>query len=254
MGRKSKSTPSEATVSKAAVAYIRVSTDEQAEEGVSLEAQEARLRAYCTAQGLELVAVLCEEGGVSGSVALASRPRGAELLALIAEGKAGHVIAPKLDRLFRDAADTLNETRSWDRQGVALHLLDVGGQAINTASAMGRMFLTMMAGFAELELNLIRERTRTALHHKRDKGEAVSRAPRGLCIVAGRLATDTGSDGLKLYGRARSLRAEGMGYAAIAEQLMAEGFKAERGAKLHASTVHYMLKNPRLEAAQPSAA
>lgn len=94
--------------------------------------------------------------------------------------------------------DALNETRPWGRQGVAMHLLDMGGQAINTASAMGRMFLTMTGGFAELERNLIAERTRTALQHKRDKGEAVSRAPRGLCIVAGRLATDSASDGLKL--------------------------------------------------------
>lgn len=93
MGRKSKSTPSEAAVSKAAVAYVRVSTEEQAKEGVSLEAQEARPRAYCTAQGLELVAVLREEGASAASP-LASRP-GAELLALIAAGQAGQVIAAR---------------------------------------------------------------------------------------------------------------------------------------------------------------
>lgn len=69
--------------------------------------------------------------------------------------------------------DALNETRPWGRQGVAMHLLDMGGQAINTASAMGRMFLTMTGGFAELERNLIAERTRTALQHKRDFQDGV---------------------------------------------------------------------------------
>src|ERR1017187_1751358 len=143
-----------------AVAYVRVSTAEQAREGISLEAQEDRVRAYCTMAGLDLVAVLREEG-VSAAKVLASRPAGRELLGLLAAGSARHVVALKLDRLFRDAVDALTITRDWDLARVALHLVDMGGQTINTGSPMGRMFLTMMAGFAELERNLISERTST---------------------------------------------------------------------------------------------
>lgn len=234
-----------------AVGYIRVSTDEQAREGVSLGAQEERIRAYCTLARLELVALVREEG-VSGSKPLASRPGGDELLRAMLEHKAAHVVALKLDRLFRDAVDALTVTRAWDASSVALHLVDMGGQTLNTASAMGRLFLTMTAAFAELERNLISERTRTALHHKRNKGEAVSRAARGLRITDGRFAPDPESDGLTMYRRARELRAAGLTFAGVAERLTAEGFRPKRpgaGERIAASVVRYMLRNPRLEAA-----
>lgn len=228
-----------------AVGYLRVSTEEQAREGVSLEIQAERLRAYCAAAGLELVALVHEEG-VSGSVPLSERPGGADLLRLMTENGVAHVVALKLDRLFRDAADCLNQSRVWDNSGVALHLLDLGGSSLNTGSAMGRMFLTMTAAFAELERNLISERTRTALHHKRAKGEAVGRAPRGLRILNGRLIPDPESDGRQMMRRAQTLRSTGLTLAAIAETLEREGFRPERGRRFYASTVRYLLNNPRM--------
>ena len=159
---------------KKAVCYIRVSTEEQARGGVSLAAQEEKLLAYCKLNDLEPVAMIREEG-VSGAKPLAARPGGEELLHLVAKKQACQVVALKLDRLFRDAADALNQTKAWDKAGVALHLVDMGGQALNTASAMGRFFLNVMAGFAELERNLIAERTELALSHK--KAHLVAYAP-----------------------------------------------------------------------------
>ncbi len=150
------------------IGYIRVSTDDQAREGVSLDAQEARIRAYAEMAGLELVDVI-RDAAISGTVPLADRAGGAALL----DHDVDHVIALKLDRLFRDAADALSQTRSWDKAGIALHLIDVGGATINTSTAMGRMFLTMMAGFAELERNLISERTAMALAYKKDRREVL---------------------------------------------------------------------------------
>jgi len=84
-----------------------------------------------------------------------------------------------LDRLFRDASDCLVQTKVWDKAGIGLHLLDMGGQSINTASAMGRMFFTMSAGFAELERNLIAERTAAATQFKKKRLEAYSAVPFG---------------------------------------------------------------------------
>lgn len=240
-----------ATECRRAVGYVRVSTSEQAQEGVSLDAQEARLRGYCTAAGLELVALVREEG-VSGSVPLAERPQGAELLRQMAEHGAAHVVALKLDRLFRDAADCLNQSRAWDNAGVALHLVDMGGSALCTGSAMGRMFLTMTAAFAELERNLIGERTKTALHHKRDKGEVVSRAPRGMRIEGKRLVAVSGSEGIRLAARARELRLQGLSLAAIARALESEGFRPERGRRIYPETVRYVLSNGRLADSLPA--
>jgi DNA invertase Pin-like site-specific DNA recombinase len=161
-----------------AVCYLRVSTQEQVTSGVSLEAQQERLEAYCKMSGLVVAAFIREEG-VSGSTPISQRPGGAQLSALLKQHNAGHVVALKLDRLFRDAEDALRQTRAWDRAGIALHLVDMGGQAVNTASAMGRMILTMMSGFAELERNLIAERTTQALAHKKAHRQAYAPTPYG---------------------------------------------------------------------------
>src|SRR5215468_9096771 len=121
---------------KVSLLYLRVSTLEQL-KGVSLDAQEERLRAYCTMNGLEIDDVIREEG-VSASVPLYKRPGGARVLERINEGVT-NVIALKLDRLFRDAEDALRQTKAWDRAGITVHLIDMGGSSLSTASAMGRM-------------------------------------------------------------------------------------------------------------------
>lgn len=235
----------EPVTSQLAVGYVRVSTTEQAAEGVSLEAQEARLRAYCVAQGLELVSVLSEEA-VSGTVPIAKRPQGLAMLSALESGSAHHVVALKLDRLFRDAADALTVTKEWDQRGVALHLVDMGGSALNTGSGMGRMFLTIAAGFAELERSMIAERTSSAMRHKALRGEVVSRAPRGYLISGKHLVPDPNSDGM--IERVLALRASGLTLQAIADQLTSEGFRGERGGELKTGTLSYMLRNPRLKA------
>lgn len=223
-----------------AVAYVRVSTLEQVREGISLEAQEARLIAYAQTHGLELVGVVREEG-VSAAVPLASRPGGANLLALVSGHGAAHVIALKLDRLFRDAPDALNVTRAWDHAGVALHLVDMGGSSVSTGSAVGRMLLVMLAGVAELERGLIGERTALALAHKQARGEHVGRPPRGYRIDGKRLVPMNGSEGLRLEARARVLRSNGLSFAKIAAALTAEGFRPERGKRFYDSTVRYIV-------------
>src|SRR5215472_4095837 len=161
-----------------ALAYVRVSTTDQAREGVSLDVQEERVRAYCEMSGLSLVNIVREDG-ISAAKALASRPGGQEIVAAVAGKRIRHVVSLKLDRLFRDAVDALNQTRAWDRAGIALHLVDMGGQTLNTATAMGRMFLTMTAAFAELERNLIAERTQAALLFKKSRHQVYGAVPYG---------------------------------------------------------------------------
>src|SRR5689334_21569436 len=143
---------------KAALGYVRVSTDEQAKEGVSLDAQEQSIRAYAMLRGLRLVKIFREEG-VSGGIPLAERPQGRMLVAAM-EKRSGprHVIAVKLDRLFRSAADALNHSAAWRKTKRTLHFTDMNGNAVDTSTAMGQMFFTLLAGFAEMEKNLIGER------------------------------------------------------------------------------------------------
>lgn len=223
-----------------AVCYIRVSTEEQAREGVSLEAQEERLRAYCKMTGLEVVEMI-REGGVSATKLLKDRPGGKILTELINNKKANHVVAFKLDRLFRNAEDALHQTKEWDKKGVTLHLVDMGGQALNTQSAMGRFFLNVMAGFAELERNLIAERTATALNHKKKNLEAYSPTPLGFERIEDTLRKDKGE--WEIVDYIFQLREEGLSYWKIAEDLNNRGIPGKRGGKWYAGTVRYIIQN-----------
>lgn len=223
-----------------AVVYVRVSTEEQARGGVSLDAQEERVRAYCQMAGLKVEALIREEA-VSGSIALAERPAGRRLIALIQSGKAAHVVSLKLDRVFRDTEDALRQTRAWDRAGIALHIVDMGGQTLNTASAMGRFFLTMAAGFAELERNLIAERTTLALRHKKAHGEVYGTIPLGFDRVGKRLRPNAAE--LQTIGRIRDLDRDGCALREIARRLNREGVPTKQGGQWYAATVRYLLRN-----------
>jgi DNA invertase Pin-like site-specific DNA recombinase len=227
-------------VMKKAVCYIRVSTEEQARGGVSLAAQEEKLLAYCQLNDLEPVAMIREEG-VSGAKPLATRPGGEELLHLVAQKQACHVVALKLDRLFRDAADALIQTKAWDKSGVALHLVDMGGQALNTASAMGRFFLNVMAGFAELERNLIAERTELALAHKKAHLVAYAPTPYGFNREGDALAVNPQE--LKAVSQIREWRAAGWSLGKIARELTKRCVPTKKGGCWYPGTVKYLLEN-----------
>jgi DNA invertase Pin-like site-specific DNA recombinase len=237
-----------------AAIYCRVSTEEQAEHGVSLAAQEESLRQYCSIRGFEVAAVFVD-AGVSASKPLAARPAGKELLASVRRKRVGTVVAFKLDRLFRNAGDCLAVTEAWARANVALHLLDLGGQAIDTSTAAGKFFLTMIAGVAEMERNLISERTKAALAHKRAKGERTTgHAPFGSAFVANGEDTEgktkysvvTDDNEQQVLERVAELHAGGASVRGIAAKLDAEGFKP-RGKRWHPTTVARLLK--RLDAA-----
>lgn len=223
-----------------AVGYVRVSTEEQGREGVSLDAQEARIRAYAAMRGLDLVAVYREEG-VSGRVPLGERPEGSKLVEAVARKRARHVIAVKLDRLFRSAEDALAMTARWDRARCALHVLDMGGAAVDTASAVGRMFLTVVAGMAEMERALISERTRAALAHKRAQGAVYTHiTPLGFRRKGERLVADARE--MATVRRIQEMRAAGLSLHKIADRLNEEGVPTKLGGRWYAVTVQKVLK------------
>lgn len=147
---------------QAAIGYVRVSTEEQGVSGLGLADQRARIEAYCTLRGLRLAATI-DDVGVSGGKVLASRPGGGRLLRCLQERKAGHVVMLKVDRGFRNAADCLATVEAWQRRQVTLHVIDLGGNAIDTASAAGKFMLTVLAGAAEMERNLTEARRRIAV-------------------------------------------------------------------------------------------
>lgn len=223
-----------------AILYIRVSTQEQATGGVSLKDQESKLIAYCKLQDIEPVKVIREEG-ISASKPLATRPGGQELISMVNSGEIENVVALKLDRLFRDAADALTVSKQWDNAGVTLHLVDMGGQALNTASAMGRFFLNTMAGFAELERNLISERTEAAMKYKKKNHEVYSPEPFGYNREGDNLTeNDSELTAVKLI---KKWKGQGWTLTRIANELTARDIKTKQGGKWYAGTVRYILNN-----------
>lgn len=236
----------QANEGRRAVGYVRVSTEEQAREGSSLDAQRARIASWCELNGYTLEGVFSDDG-LSGKRA-DTRP--GLLAALEAAAGGAALVVYSLSRVSRSTRDMLTIAEQLERAGADLVSLT---ERIDTTGAAGRMVFRMLAVLNEFERDVIAERTRSTLQHKRRTGKAVSRAPRGLRLVReadGRnavLEPDHSSDGLRLVGRARELRAAGLSFARIAERLMLEGFRPERGRRLYDSTVRYMLANPSLE-------
>jgi hypothetical protein len=84
------------------VGYVRVSTEQQAQEGVSLDAQRARIKAYCVSQAISLVDVIVDDGYSAKSL---ERPGLRAALRMLADGKADGIVVVKLDRLTRSVKD-----------------------------------------------------------------------------------------------------------------------------------------------------
>jgi putative DNA-invertase from lambdoid prophage Rac len=163
--------------------YCRVSTSEQAEEGISLSTQEQQIRGYAMMKGWEVAEIFVERG-VSGSVPLADRPEGRRLLAAIDKGAI--VVTSKLDRMFRSAADALVTLEEFKDDGVALHMIDLGGDV--TGNGISKMVFTILAAVAEGERDRIRERIRDVKRHMAASGRFNGgRRPFGFDIVNGAL-------------------------------------------------------------------
>ena len=221
---------------KDAISYVRVSSEEQADSGLGLEAQRQRIAAYCTMKGLHLAEVF-EDPGISAGKPLASRPAGSRLLAAAKKGQVVVVVA-KLDRLFRSVADAANVIAEFDKKGIQLVSI---GEGFDMTSAYGRAMAQMASVFAELERAMIRERTRSAMSVKRSRGERISgHAPFGWDFgPKGRLVENAREQ--KIIARMRRMRAEGMSFRGIGVRLDEEGIRPKRGKRWIHTTVKSIL-------------
>ena len=217
--------------------YIRESTDKQ---DLSPEAQESQLRLYCELRGLENPEIL-HDAATSASKPFQTRPAAKRLQAMIARGEVQTVVALKLDRMFRDVVDCLTNVDVWDKRGVALHLLDMGGSAVDTRSSAGRFMLTVLAAAAEMERNRIGERTREAMAVLRKRKQVYGPIPFGFTRIGDRLAHNPAQQ--DTLDMARKLRSNGKSYAAIAEALIRAKRATARGGRWRANTVRKILTN-----------
>lgn len=206
------------------IAYLRVSTDKQADAGVSLDAQHDKARAYASLYDLELIDVIIDAGESAKTL---NRPGLQRALALLKTGKADALLVVKLDRLTRSVIDLGKLIETYFAPGKAA-LLSVSEQ-IDTRSAAGRLVLNILASVSQWERETIAERTRDAMRHKQNHGEYIGgHAPYGFHLVDGELVEDAFEQGV--IQQARELRATGLSLAAVAKALDERGIQA-RNAK-----------------------
>lgn len=223
------------------VGYIRVSTNEQAENGVSLDAQAAKIRGYCKLNNLRCVEVVRDNGFSAKDL---KRPGLARILTeLQGEGRRfDGIVVTKLDRLTRSVRDMVRLTDLADTHKVALVSIQ---EAVDTGTATGQLFRTIVTSISEWERGVIGERTREALSYKRRHGERIGALPYGFTLADdGKHLVPVPAEG-KVLAQIGRERAKGDSYGRIADGLNADRVPTKGGSQWHAATVRSVLETAR---------
>ena len=155
--------------------YIRVSTEQQAQEGVSLDAQRTRIKAHCISQGLALVDIVVVDGYSAASL---KRPGLQAALRMLDARKADASVVLKLDRLTRSVKDLGYLCDTCFRDGLPFYLLAVC-DSIDTRSAGGKLILNVLMSVSQWEREAISERTQEVMAELKRQGISVGGAPYG---------------------------------------------------------------------------
>jgi DNA invertase Pin-like site-specific DNA recombinase len=167
---------------KQVVGYVWVSTERQAVEGVSLEAQEGRIRSWAASNGHSVLSIE-RDAGISGSNT-SNRPTLTAAIATACKAR-GVLVVHSLSRLARSTKDAITIAERLDRSGADLVSMS---EQLDTTSAAGRMMFRMLAVLGEFERDLGAERTTAALRHLRSAGCRVSgKIPHGYDLDGERL-------------------------------------------------------------------
>lgn len=217
-----------------ATGYIRVSTQGQVEDGVSLEAQEAKVRAWANLNGYDQVD-LFNEGGLSGCK---MDKRDALHAALNSVGKGDAFVVYSLSRLARSTKDTLEIADLLSGKGADLVSIS---EKIDTTTAAGKMVFRMLAVLSEFERDQIAERTKTAMAHKKVKGELVGSVPYGYQLNADGKNLIEHAEEQKVIAETKKLNAAGLSLRGIARELAKLGFRARNGKAFAATQVNRMI-------------
>jgi len=217
-----------------AIGYIRVSTQGQADDGVSLDAQRAKIAAWADLNGYDMGDIF-EDAGISGTKA--DRPGLAAALEAIGRGDA--LVVYSLSRLARSTRHTLEISDRLEKVGADLVSLS---ERIDTTSAAGRMVFRMLAVLAEFERDQTSERTVTALQYKKTKGQKTGGAvPYGFDLDADGVHLIENAAEQCVIAQARELHTSGLSLRKIAAELNARGLVARNGHAFQATQIMRMV-------------
>lgn len=204
-------------MAKGAVGYVRVSSDEQARGGVSLDAQAEKIRAYCRLHDLDLGEIYTD-AGVSGKTT--TRPALDRAMEQVAKRRVSHFIVTKLDRLSRGGPlDVFGLLAVFEKHKTSFVAIMDG---VDTSTAMGEFLATIRAGADRLERRQISERTKEAAKHMLCNGrKCSSTAPYGFRYDGKAVLPDP--DEQIVLTRILELSEGGASTREIAEMLRADG-------------------------------
>jgi DNA invertase Pin-like site-specific DNA recombinase len=217
-----------------AVGYVRVSTQGQVEDGVSLEAQEAKIRAWAELNGYD-EAELHVDAGISGAK-MDKREGLQEALRAIKKGDA--LVVYSLSRLARSTKDTLEIADLLTKRGADLVSIS---EKIDTTTAAGKMVFRMLAVLSEFERDQIAERTKTAMAHKKSKRELVGSVPYGYRLAEDGIHLEESPEEQRVITEARRLRDAGLSLRGIAGALSRQGFRARNGREFAPTQINRIL-------------
>jgi len=220
--------------------YIRVSTEEQVEEGYSIQAQKNRLEAYCVSQGWDIFNFYVDEGISAKNL---ERPELQRMIKHIEEGVVDCVLVYRLDRLTRSVLDLYQLLNVFEKYNCKFKSAT---EVYDTTTAMGRLFITLVAALAQWERENLGERIRMGLQQKASEGKwAVNISPLGY------QRTGEHHDKLKVVPHEALLVKEifnlynsGNGMHKIARILNSRNILTKKGKKWSSAPLQYILTNP----------
>jgi site-specific DNA recombinase len=197
------------------VGYIRVSTEDQARECVSLAQQRAKIDAYALVEDWSVVEIIQDDVTTKHL----RRPGVQWLIELVEHGHVGAVIVYKLDRLTHSVKDLNSLVELFDKKNVALVSLQ---ESLDATTVSGRLMMNLLASVSQWEREVISERTRDAMQHLKASGKVYSRP----------VFDDTAT-----LARIHTRRAAGATYQEIADELTASGVLTVRGGRWQVATI-----------------
>jgi DNA invertase Pin-like site-specific DNA recombinase len=218
-----------------AIGYVRVSTQGQADDGVSLDMQRSKIAAWADLHDAELLNVYADEG-ISG---MKSDREGLVAALAAAEQHGAALVVYSISRLSRSTIDLLGTSERLDKAGCDLVSLS---EQIDTSTAAGRMVFRMLSTMAEFERDLISERTKAAMGHKKAKLERVGNIPHGYQLASDGVHLVPVEREQEIKRLAAELREKGLTLRQISDELAEIGAFNRAGRPFNPKSVASMLK------------
>lgn len=218
------------------IGYVRVSTDKQADRGISLESQQERIEKYCDLYNLDLVGIEIDAGE---SACKLERPALRRALRRLEIGDAEALIVIKLDRLTRSVRDLADLMDRYFQKDFALISVT---ESLDTSSATGRMVVNIIAAISQWEREIIGERTSAALAHLRGQGRYTGGAIRyGYTLGGDGTTLEPEPEEQNVIDLARACLNGGFGLRATARKINELGLRGRNGGPFQPAQIKKMI-------------